>query len=116
MSIVQKNTQQAITVSKTAATFIQQKINNTPGAVAFRLGVEDAGCNQKKYVPAYATEILATDIEFTHHGVTVLVNQPDLLFVAGTQIDYVQEGINRVLRYNNPNVSSECGCGESFNI
>ena len=37
-------------------------------------------------------------------------------FLRGTEIDYAREGINRTLRFRNPNVVAECGCGESFSV
>jgi len=46
----------------------------------------------------------------------VAVAKDAVKFVRNTEIDYVQEGINGVIKYNNPNVVDECGCGESFNI
>ncbi|PTT98951.1 iron-sulfur cluster assembly accessory protein, partial [Pseudomonas sp. HMWF031] len=47
-------------------------------------------------------------------NVAVAADATDLL--RNTEIDYVTEGVNGVIKYNNPNVVDECGCGESFNV
>jgi iron-sulfur cluster assembly protein len=46
----------------------------------------------------------------------VVVDKQSLTFVDGTEIDFTRDGINEGLRFNNPNMKNECGCGESFNI
>ena len=45
---------------------------------------------------------------------SVAADATDLL--RNTEIDYVMEGVNGIIKYNNPNVVDECGCGESFNV
>jgi iron-sulfur cluster assembly accessory protein len=47
-------------------------------------------------------------------NVAVAADATDLL--RNTEIDYVMEGVNGIIKYNNPNVVDECGCGESFNV
>ena len=115
-SIIQTSTSNPLSLTSAAAAHIQQKLNALPEAVGFRLATEDAGCNAKKYVPSYVSQSEADDIEFIDHDITIFINKADLLYIAGTEVDYVKDGINKVLKYNNPNVSTECGCGESFNI
>lgn len=106
----------SIHLTMAAAQHIQAYLAKHSDAIGFRLGVKDAGCNSKKYVTAYVTTPQANDVQFSDKDITIFVAKDDLLYVAGTEIDYVQEGINKVLKFNNPNATSECGCGESFNI
>lgn len=115
-SIVNTHSGNPVTLTPAAAKHIQQKLTATPAAIGFRLAVKDAGCNSKKYVTDYVTTANSNDISYQEHGITLFINKNDLLYLAGTEIDYIQDGINKILKYNNPNVSSECGCGESFNI
>ena len=48
--------------------------------------------------------------------VSVFVQDQDWPFVRGTEIDYETEGLNSMLKFNNPNADAKCGCGESFSI
>lgn len=115
-SIIQTSSGNPLRLTQAAAAHIQEKLNALPNAVGFRLATKDAGCNAKKYVPSYVNESSTDDMEFVDHEITIFINKADLIYIAGTEVDYVKDGINKVLKYNNPNVSTECGCGESFNI
>jgi iron-sulfur cluster assembly protein len=44
------------------------------------------------------------------------VDKDSLALIDGTEVDFVKEGLNEAFRFRNPNVSGECGCGESFNV
>ncbi|MDE2310894.1 MAG: iron-sulfur cluster assembly accessory protein, partial [Betaproteobacteria bacterium] len=55
-------------------------------------------------------------IQFTSGGVTVLVDPKSLAYVDGIELDYTREGLNEGFKFKNPNVKSECGCGESFGV
>ncbi len=104
-----------ISLTANAAEHIENLLRDYPNAIGLRLGVKDAGCNSKKYVTDYVEQQQAQDKVFHDKSITIFVAAQDLPFLAGTEIDYVQDGINRVLTFNNPNVTSQCGCGESFN-
>ncbi len=49
-------------------------------------------------------------------GVNVVIDPKSLAYLDGTELDFVKEGLNEGFAFNNPNVRSECGCGESFNV
>lgn len=115
-NIVQTDNGNPVTLTPAAAKHIQQKLDASTDMIGFRLATKDAGCNSKMYVPSYASKAEENDLEFTDHGITLFIDKDDLIYLAGTEIDYVKDGINQVLKYNNPNVTTECGCGESFNI
>ena len=53
---------------------------------------------------------------FDNNGVKVIVDTKSLQFLDGTELDFVREGLNEGFKFNNPNVTGECGCGESFNV
>jgi iron-sulfur cluster assembly protein len=69
---------------------------------------------------SYTLEFVDTpnndDLVFESYGVKVFVDPKSLLYIDGTELDYVLEGLQEGFRYNNPNLKSECGCGESFAI
>lgn len=88
------------------------------GAHALLLGITESGCNGYMYELRYVAEDDAGDDAraFDFDGVTVLVENGDWALVGGTEIDYVTEGLNAVLKFRNPNATGECGCGESFSV
>ncbi|MGB2130637.1 MAG: HesB/IscA family protein, partial [Marinobacterium sp.] len=56
------------------------------------------------------------DQVFEFGGVKVVIDPKSLAYLDGTELDFVREGLNEGFKFNNPNVRSECGCGESFNV
>lgn len=81
-----------------------------------RLGVKTTGCSGLAYVLEFADDAREGDIRFTSNGVTVVTDPKSLVYVDGTELDYVREGVQEGFKFNNPNVKEECGCGESFTI
>jgi iron-sulfur cluster assembly protein len=63
-----------------------------------------------------ADEIRADDVVFEQEAVKVVVTSGSLAFLDGSVIDFVAEGLGSSFQFNNPNVTDECGCGESFTI
>jgi len=53
---------------------------------------------------------------FSSQGVDVYIDPKSLIYVDGTEMDYVKKGLNEGFEFNNPNVQGECGCGESFTV
>lgn len=49
-------------------------------------------------------------------GVKVIVDGKSLVYLDGTELDFVREGLNEGFQFNNPDVTGQCGCGESFNV
>ena len=82
-----------------------------------RLSLTTSGCSGYMYQLDYATEPAADDRPVQiRPNLTLYVAAEHLLLLQGTRIDYVTEGLNSLIRFNNPNAQSECGCGESFSI
>jgi iron-sulfur cluster assembly protein len=84
--------------------------------VGLRLGVRKTGCSGFAYVVNYAEEIGGDDVVFEQDGVKVIVDRESLQLIDGTQVDFVRQGLNEAFKFRNPNVSGECGCGESFSV
>ena len=78
--------------------------------------MKQTGCSGFAYVVNYADEIGARDVVFEEAGVKVIVDAESLKLVDGTEIDFVEQGLNEAFKFRNPNVKGECGCGESFNV
>ena len=106
----------AITLTESAARRVAEVLKRRGTGVGLRFGVKESGCSGYSYVVEYADEIAADDKVFGSHGISVIVDEPSMRFVDGTQIDYVREGLNESFRFSNPQVEDACGCGESFAI
>ena len=68
------------------------------------------------YVLEFVDQQESDDEVFEMGGVNVVVDPKSLAYLDGTELDFVKEGLNEGFKFNNPNVRSECGCGESFNV
>jgi len=111
---------EVITFTESAKIYIGQQIQQQPNAVGFRLSIKESGCTGFAYVPEVITDIPKADKHFTLQNglesLAIYVDPACMSCVQGMEIDYVSEGINRRLVFNNPNVVDACGCGESFSV
>jgi iron-sulfur cluster assembly protein len=78
--------------------------------------VRKMGCSGFAYTIDVANEIRDGDIVNEVDGIKVVVDPKSLPLVEGTQIDFAREGLNATFVFRNPNVTGECGCGESFTV
>ena len=106
-----------VTVTPAAAAHFRSRLEGR-GYAGVRISVRESGCTSFKYVldeveSSGAQGDVAIDLD---NGVTLFLEPAALSFLRGTEIDYAREGVNRTLRFNNPNVTAECGCGESFSV
>ena len=106
----------AISLINAAANRVRGYLENRDDAVGLRLGVTKTGCSGYSYVINYAEAVDDSDIVFEDKGVTVIVDNEALPLIDGTEVDFVKNGLNETFSFRNPNVSGECGCGESFNV
>ena len=106
----------AISLTEPAADRVRSHIEARGCGLGLRIGVKKTGCNGFAYVVNYAEAINEDDRVFQDRGVTVVVDQESLALIDGTEVDFIKEGLNEAFRFRNPNVSGECGCGESFSV
>ena len=106
----------AITLTETAAQRVKTFLQKRGKGEGLRLGVKTVGCSGKAYVVDYADLIEPGDRVFESHGVKVIVNEQNLAYLDGTEVDYGRDGLSEGFRFNNPNVKGQCGCGESFSV
>lgn len=105
-----------VKVTEAAKDHFNKMLANTPGE-KIRLSTKVSGCSGYAYVLDSVAEAKEGDIFVElENGITLLVAADSIPLVRDTEIDYVITGINGEIRFNNPNVVNECGCGESFNI
>ncbi len=105
-----------VTLSERAATHIKNFLAKRGSGVGLKLGVRTSGCSGMAYKLEFADTVDPEDLKFECHGVNVYIDPKSLSYLEGTELDFVREGLNEGFKFNNPNVKSECGCGESFNV
>lgn len=110
-----ENTVMAINLTPAATERVRNYISRE-GGVGLRLGVRKTGCSGWAYTVELADHIDDEDVIFEHDDVKVVVKHDSLAFLDGSTIDFVNEGLGSTFRFENPNVTDECGCGESFTI
>ncbi|MFN5614440.1 MAG: HesB/IscA family protein [Brevundimonas sp.] len=84
--------------------------------VGLRVGVKNGGCAGQEYTLAYAEAVEPFDEVVEDKGVTVLIEPKAVLFLIGTEIDYVTDRLASKFMFRNPNQTDACGCGESVTI
>lgn len=84
--------------------------------LALRLGVRKTGCSGWAYEVAIASEFGNDDQVFEDKGVKIVIDNDSLPYLKGSKIDFIASGLNRTFKFDNPNATDECGCGESFTI
>ena len=105
-----------VTMTDTAVKHFASKLAEVEGKI-IRLSTKTSGCTGYAYVldlvdgPEQGDEVLEPAEQ-----ITLAVDPEALKLLRGTEIDMVTEGINQVIKFNNPNVVAECGCGESFSV
>lgn len=87
-----------------------------PGTPVVRLGVAAGGCAGLKYVLEPAAEPLAGDVVTPHEGLLVACAAGDAGRLAGMVVDHVDALVGGGYRFDNPNASRSCGCGQSFGV
>jgi iron-sulfur cluster assembly protein len=104
----------AVTLSPAALERVRGYVQAAPGVLGMRFGVQKTGCSGWGYLADMAKEERPGDTVFEQDGVRIYVDAESLALVDGTQIDFVKQGLNEQFVFRNPNVTAECGCGESF--
>lgn len=105
-----------ITLTENAIKHFEKKLK-LENKSFIRLSTKESGCTGFAYIldfieaPSPEDTLVAIQPNFT-----LAVAKSSLPLVQNTEIDYVTEGLNGVLKYNNPNVTDACGCGESFAV
>jgi iron-sulfur cluster assembly protein len=105
-----------VSLTEIAAKHVVSYLEGRGKGVGIRLSVKTTGCSGLMYVIEPVDEPEAEDMRFVTQGVEVYVDPKSMVYVDGTEMDYVKQGLNEGFEFKNPNVQSECGCGESFTV
>ncbi|MCS4306918.1 MULTISPECIES: iron-sulfur cluster assembly protein IscA [Rheinheimera] len=106
----------AISMTTAAADRVRSFLQNRGKGVGLRVGVKTTGCSGLAYVLEFVDTLNDDDQVFEQDDLKLIVDGKSLVYIDGTQLDFVKEGLNEGFQFNNPNVNGECGCGESFTV
>lgn len=106
----------AITLTTQAADRMGSYLEGRKTGIGVRLAVQTTGCSGLGYVIEFVDSLNDDDNVFENHGVKVIIDSKSLVYLDGTEVDFVKEGLNEGFEFNNPNSKAECGCGESFTV
>ena len=107
---------QTVTVTQSAATRINSILAGESDKTALRISVEGGGCSGFSYKFDLVGEAEADDIVIERDGATVLIDPISLVYMGGSEIDFVDDLIGQSFQVRNPNAVASCGCGTSFSV
>ncbi len=105
-----------ISVSDRAANRIREILAGEAGQNALRISVEGGGCSGFRYEFAIVSETSGEDLIIEKAGARVAIDPVSAPFMAGSEIDYVDDLIGAAFKIRNPNATASCGCGTSFSV
>ena len=107
----------AIRLSDAAATRIREIMADAAGKYqGVRVGVVNGGCAGMSYTMDYAEAAQPFEEVVEDKGVKVFIDPKAIMFLIGTEMDFVREKLSARFVFNNPNQTAACGCGESVSI
>jgi iron-sulfur cluster assembly protein len=107
----------AIRLSEAAAARIRDILANSDGKVqGVRVGVTNGGCAGMSYTMDYAEAPQPFEEVVEDQGVKVFIDPKAIMFLIGTEMDFVREKLGSRFVFNNPNQTAACGCGESVTL
>jgi iron-sulfur cluster assembly protein len=106
----------AVELTEAAARQVKElkQQQNLPETAFLRMGVRGGGCSGLSYLLEFDSELGPHDKQFEIDGVTVVVDRKSYLYLNGTTLDYVKQGLTGGFTFINPQAKSSCGCGTSF--
>jgi len=107
----------AVRLTDAAAERIHEIMANADGKYhGVRVGVTNGGCAGMSYTMDYAEDVKPLDEVVEDKGVKIFIEPKAILFLIGTEMDFVREKLGARFVFNNPNQTAACGCGESVSI
>ena len=103
--------QNYITLTTKAQKHLQENLLNSPtGTIGVRVGLRNAGCSGFAYTIDFVNKQNEDEDVFECNGIKIIVANKHLNALKGSEIDFVQNGLNSFIKINNPNVLNQCGC------
>jgi len=106
----------SVTVTERAAQRIGEILKREPQGTMLRVSVEGGGCSGFQYKFDMERTKAEDDILIRREDAAVLIDSVSLNYLAGSEIDFVDDLIGASFRINNPQAKTSCGCGTSFSL
>ncbi|MEH6527445.1 MAG: iron-sulfur cluster assembly accessory protein [Sneathiella sp.] len=108
---------QIMTMTERAMVRVQTLLGQNDGdTLGLRIGITNTGCNGLSYTMDYASDQKPDDAIVKTDSVTLLIDYDAVQYVAGTEMDWLEEGLQSRFTFENPNEKGRCGCGSSFHV
>ena len=108
---------QLFSLTDTAVSKIKDMLTEHKDKMGLRIGLNTRGCAGLSYTMDYATSENIDECEkLEDYEVPLFIDNKAVMYIIGTQMDFVKEEFGERFVFNNPNQTSECGCGESFHV
>ncbi len=109
-------TEASVVLTETAARRISEIVAQETRNKLLRVSVEGGGCSGFQYKFDLVAESEPDDLVIERGGAKVLIDPVSIAYMAGSEIDFVDDLIGSSFKINNPNAAAGCGCGTSFSI
>jgi iron-sulfur cluster assembly protein len=103
-----------LTLTPGAIAKVKSILNERKEENALRITVAGGGCSGFQYQMTLDREAKPDDKTLDMEGLKVLVDSRSMLYLNGTEIDYVDSAKGSGFKFDNPNAKASCGCGEKF--
>ena len=109
-------TSSGLNFSDSAVQHFIKALSNSGKGEGVKIGIKKAGCSGYEYTFGFVDEIIDDYITFEKEGCKIFVDSHSFNFLKGSLVDYQDDGLNKGIKFINPNAKAVCGCGESFTI
>ena len=109
-------TQIDVTLSESAAKRIAEIVSADAGKQALRVSVEGGGCSGFSYKFDLEDTQADDDVVIERDNAKVLIDSMSLIYMVGSEIDFVDNLLGQSFQIKNPNAVASCGCGTSFSV
>ncbi len=106
----------AVTLTERAGRRIAEIVSGEAAGTALRIAVAGGGCSGFQYTFDLTTERASDDTVLERAGACVFIDPVSLDYLAGSEIDFVDDLIGAAFKIRNPNATASCGCGTSFSL
>ena len=106
----------SVTVSEAAAKRVAAILSSEPDMGALRVSVEGGGCSGFSYKFDLVETSTDDDIVIERDGTKVVIDPVSIMYMEGSEIDFVDNLLGQSFQINNPNATASCGCGTSFSL
>ncbi len=103
-------------LTDSATEHVKKVLAKDADGIGLRLGVKTSGCSGYQYLIETATAVREQDRTLESNGITIVIDDESLRYLAGSELDFIREGLNSGFKFHNPNTAESCGCGQSFSL